>query len=135
MIVNWIGIVIGVLGLAFAAYQHSQRARVESVVRDTLRRLAGEMRVVFSNANWADLHFRNIGFMYLEAEPDLKRIRREALDGARDAPACTRQLALVHSKIRGIQQSLFKDSLETLPEIKSDDVLEAEKKLGTYSTA
>jgi hypothetical protein len=74
--------------------------------------------------------------MYLEAEPDLKRIRREALDGARDAPACTRQLALVHSKIRGIQQSLFKDSLETLPEIKSDDdVLEAEKKLGTYSTA
>jgi hypothetical protein len=72
---NWIGVVIGIIGLGFAAYEYYQRTRVEAVVKDTLRRLAGEMRVVFSNANWADVHLRNIGFLYLEAEPDLKRIR------------------------------------------------------------
>jgi hypothetical protein len=51
------------------------------------------------------------------------------LNGARDAAACARQLALEHSKIRGIQQTLFKDSVETFPEIKSDDVREAEERL------
>src|SRR5271165_5233411 len=100
MIANWIGVIIGALGLAFALYEYFQRVRVESVVKDTLQRLAGKMRVVYSNAYWADLHFRNIGFMYLEPEPDLKHIRREAFDGARDAAACARQLALEHSTIR-----------------------------------
>jgi hypothetical protein len=122
MSTNWIGPVIGFIGLVFAVYQYYQRTRVESVVRDTLRRLAGEIRVVFSNANWADLHFRNIGRSFIEADLNLIRIRQEALDGARDAAACARQLGLVHSKIRGIQQTLFKDSDETLPEIPSDDV-------------
>ena len=107
MTVNWIGIAIGIIGIAFAVYERRERAKVEAVVKDTLRRLAGEMRVMFSNANWADIHLRNIGFIYLEAEPDLKRIRREAFDGARDAAACARQLGLAHSKIRGVQQSLF----------------------------
>jgi hypothetical protein len=35
-------------------------------------------------------------------------------------------LGLVHSHIRGIQQSLFKDTIETLPEIQADDVRAAE---------
>ena len=102
---------------------------METVVRDTLRRLAGEIRVVFSNATWADDHFRAIGHKFVEATPDLMAIKRNAVDGARDSAACARQLALVHSKIRGIQHSLFKDSEETLPEILADDVKAAYRKV------
>jgi hypothetical protein len=119
---SWVGPVIGILGLAFAVYQYRQRARVESVVKDTLRRLAGVMRVVHPNANWVDSHLRIVGHLFAEASPDLTRIRRETFDAARDATACSRQLVLAHSQIRGIQQSLFKDIAETLPEIQSDDV-------------
>lgn len=120
--VNWIGLLIGIIGLIFAFYEHRQRTKVENVLRDILRRLAGEVRVVFSNANWADTHFRNIGHLFAEATPDLTVIRRRVLDGARDAAACARQLGLTHSQIRGIQKALFNDSEETLPEIQSDDV-------------
>lgn len=127
---NWIGVVVGIIGvvitciaLGFAIYEHQQRTRVETVVRNTLRRLAGEVRVVFSNANWADLHLRTIGHQFAENTPDITKIRHQAVDGARDAAVCARQLALVHSQIRGIQQSLFNDSEEEiLPEIQADDV-------------
>jgi hypothetical protein len=95
---------------------------VETVVRNILRRLAGEVRVVFSNANWADMHFRNIGYLLAEETADLTMVRKRVLDGARDAAACARQLGLAHSQIRGIQQALFEDSEEILPEIQSDDV-------------
>jgi hypothetical protein len=123
---NWIGVVIGILGLLFAVYERLQRVKVETIIRDTLRRLAGEVKVVFSNANWADTHLRNIGYLFAEASPDLGRIRTEAFDGARDAAACARQLGLAHSQIRGIQRTLFNDSEETLPEIQADDVRAAQ---------
>jgi hypothetical protein len=131
MIATWIGGIFGIMSLAFAVYEHRQRTRLESVVRDTLRRLAGEMRVLYSNAEWADIHLRHVGYLFTEASPDLNqiKIKRETFDAARDATACARQLGLVHSHIRGIQQSLFKDTGETLPEIKSDDVRAAEAML------
>lgn len=123
---TWIGalgVLIGILGLALAYYQHRQRTRVEKVVRDILRRLAGEVKVVFSNANWADTHFRSIGYLLADGTPDdLSIIRKRVLDGARDSAACARQLSLTHSQIRGIQQALFNDSEEILPEIQTDDV-------------
>jgi hypothetical protein len=122
MIAKWIGPVFGFLGLLFAVYQYRQRARMESVVRDTLQRLAGEMRVVFSNANWTNQHLRNAGHLFIEGNLDLTKIKHEVFDAARDAASCARQLALEHSKIRGIQRSLFKDSVEIIPEIPSDDV-------------
>ena len=126
---TWIGAIIGAIGLAFAYYQYQKRAKLESVVQDALRRLAGDMRVLFSNASWADLHFRKIGYMLTQANPDLIPIKQEALDGARDSAACARQLTLAHSKIRGIQRSLFNDSEEILPEIRSEDVVEAHRKI------
>jgi hypothetical protein len=126
MMATWIGIIIGVISVAFALYERRQRTRVESVVRDTLRRLAGEMRVIYSNAEWTNLHLRNVGHSFNGANPDLDRIKLETFDAARDATACVRQLGLVHSQIRGIQQSLFGDTVETLPEIQSEDVKAAE---------
>jgi hypothetical protein len=126
---NWTGSVIGIISFAFALYQYRKRVRVESVVRDTLRRLAGLLRVVHSNANWTDTHLRNVGYLFIEANPDLGRIRKETFDAARDATACTRQLGFVHSQIQGIQQSLFKDSEEKLPEIPSDDVKAAGERM------
>jgi hypothetical protein len=126
MIGTWIGVIIGVISIAFALYERSQRIRVESVVKDTLRRLAGEMRVIYSNANWTNLHLRNVGHSFAGDNPDLNRIKMETFDAARDAASCARQLSLAHSKIRGIQQSLFHDSVESLPEIPSDDVGAAE---------
>jgi len=95
---------------------------MEAVVRDTLQRLAGEMRVVFSNGNWTNQHLRTVGHLFIEENLDLVKIRHEVFDAARDAAACARQLALEHSKIRGVQKSLFKDFEETIPEIPSDDV-------------
>jgi|SRR6185437_10093883 len=124
---NWIGVVIGVVSILFALNERRERTKAEHVVRDTLRRLAGEVKVVFSNANWADIHFRKIGYLLAEPTLDLNGIRRQVLDGARDAAACARQLGLAHSEIRGIQRTLFNDSEETLPEIQSDDVTEAER--------
>ena len=114
--------VVGIIGLIFAVYEHWQRTKVEHILRDTLRRLAGVVRVVFSNANWADTHFRNIGSLLTDATPDLTSIRKRVLDGARDSASCARQLSILHSHIRGIQMALFKDAEETLPEIQSDDV-------------
>jgi len=125
MIVNWLGVVIGILGIGFAFYERRQRTKMESVVGDTLRRLAGDIRVIFSNANWTNQHLRTVGHLFAEANPDFTRIRRETFDAARDAASCARQLGLAHSKIRGIQQSLFNDRGETLPEIPSDDVKSA----------
>jgi hypothetical protein len=126
-VVNWAGAIIGMIGLVFAVQQYRERTRVEAVIKDTLRRLAGEIKVVYSNAHWAELHSRNIGFIFAEENPDLKQIKLEAFDCARDTAACARQLGLAHSKIRGIQQSLFRDSQETLPEINSADVIEAKR--------
>ena len=128
---TWSGVAIGVVGIAFALYEYRKRTRVESIVKDALRRLAGAMRVVHSNAKWADAHLRNVGFSFAEATPDLNKIRRETFDAARDATACARQLGIVHLQIRGIQQSVFKDIEETLPEIKADDVRAAEQMLPT----
>lgn len=125
--VGVIGLVIGVAGLVQAHNQSKARARVETVTRDTLRRLAGDIRVIYSNARWADIHSRKIGYLFTEENPDAKQIKTEALDCARDTAACARLLGFVHSKIQGIQQSLFSDSAETLPDIKSVDVIEAER--------
>jgi hypothetical protein len=123
---DWIAVLIGLAGLGFAYYEHQKRTKVETVVRNALRRLAGDVKVVFSNANWSDVHFRNIGYMFIEDPPNLTNIRRQVVDGPRDAAACARQLGLIHSQIRGIQQSLFNDSEETFPEILSDDVVAAQ---------
>ncbi len=68
---------------------------------------------VHSNARWVDLHARNIGHRVAEQSPDIKQIKLEAFDCARDAAACPRLLGTVHPKIRGIQRSLFRDSEET----------------------
>lgn len=133
MIATWLGTIVGVISIAFGIYERRQRIRVESVVRDTLRRLAGEMRVVHSNAKWVDSHLRKVGHSFAGPNPDLDRIKVATFDAARDAAACARQLGLVHSQIRGIQQSLFKDTEETLPEIKADDVRAAELMLPTSS--
>ena len=57
------------------------------------------------------------------------------VDGARDAAACARQLGLAHLQIRGIQQSLFNDSEETLPEIQADDVKDAQRQLTRNTVA
>jgi hypothetical protein len=126
---NWTGSIIGIVSISFAVYQYRQRARVESVVRDTLRRLAGLLRVVHSNAHWTDTHLRNVGHLFIQGSPDLTRIKAEIFDAARDATACTRQLGFVHSQIQGIQQSLFKDDDETLPEIPADDVRAAGERM------
>jgi hypothetical protein len=124
---NWVGVAIGFIALLFAVYEYRRRTRVETIVRNTLRRLAGEVRVVYSNAKWADQHLRVIGHQFAENTPDLTKIRHQAVDGGRDAAVCARQVALVHSQIRGIQQSLFNDTEEEiLPEIQSDDVKEAQ---------
>jgi uncharacterized membrane-anchored protein YhcB (DUF1043 family) len=126
---NWIGAVVGIIGvvitciaLRFAIDERRQRIKVETVVRNTLRRLAGDIKVVFENANWAELHFRNSGNLFAEDTPDLAKIKRQVVDGSRDATACARQLSLIHSQIRGIQQSLFNDFEEIFPETQADDV-------------
>jgi len=124
---NWIGVAIGFIALLFAVYEYRQRTKVERIVRNLLRGVAGSVRVVYANANWADIHFRNIGYMFVEDPPDLSNIRKQVVDGARDAAACARQLGLAHLQIRGIQQALFNDSEETLPEIPAEDVKDAQR--------
>jgi hypothetical protein len=126
---TWIGVAISVISLLFAVYEWRQRSKTESVMRDMLRRLAGDVRVVYSNAHWADVHCRSIAKSLTEPNTNLKLITQEAVDGARDSTACARQLGLVHSKIRGIQKSLFNDTLQILPEIESEDVREADRKI------
>ena len=125
MIGTWIGVVIGVIGLAFAFYEHRQHARVEAVVRDTLRRLAGDVSVMFSNARWSEIHMVAIIRLCADPIPDLMAIKKHAADGVRDATTCSRQVSGVHSQIRGIQKSYFHDDQDTLPEILAEDVKEA----------
>ena len=96
-----IGNVLTLLGLAFALYERRQRTKMESVVRETLRRLAGEMRVMFSNANWTNQHLRRVGHLFNEADPNLNVIRQETFDAARDAATCARQVSFMHSQIQG----------------------------------
>jgi hypothetical protein len=131
----WIGPLIGLIGLAFAVYQYRKRARLETVTKNALRRLAGEVNVVYSNAHWANAHLRNMAKLFTEANPDLPTIKKIAVDGARDATTCARQLALVHSQIKGIQESLFNDSAEILPDIPSDDVKEARRRIDEKKAA
>lgn len=116
---TWLGVLLAIAGIAFAVYQHSQRIRVEKVSRDTLRRLAGTIRVIHLSANWADSHLRNAGKLLAEVYPELPAVKKEIVDGCRDATACARQLAIAHSQIRGIQQTLFADDEEIAPDIGS----------------
>lgn len=87
--------------------------------------MAGEVRIVSKYANWTDIHLRAIGYEFTRDTPDLTGIRRRIVDGARDAASCVRQLGSTHSQIRGIQEAVFNDSEETLPEIMADDVRSA----------
>jgi hypothetical protein len=127
--ISALGVLIGLAGLLYAIYERKQRTTVEAVIRESLRGLAGTINVLFSNANWADTHFRAIGYLFTEANPDLTGIRKRVLDGARDSAACARQLGLAHLQIRGIQKALFKDSEDTLPELRTDDVKAAVARL------
>jgi hypothetical protein len=127
---NWISAVlhflnnekIAFIALLFALYEYRKRTRVETVVRNTLRRLAGDIKVVYQNAAWSEAHVRTSGNLFAEDTPDLLKIRKQVFEGARDAATCARQLSLVHSQIRGLQQSLFNDSEEIFPDIQADDV-------------
>lgn len=114
---TWIGVAVSALGVLIALYEWRQRSKIESVMQDALSRLGGDLRVVYSNAHWADIHCRNIRKSLLEPNANLTAITQEAVDAARDSTACARQLALVHSRIRGIQKSLFNDTSQVLPEI------------------
>jgi hypothetical protein len=122
---DWISVILGAASVVFALYEWRKRVKLEKVVRDTLSRLAGDVRVTSSNARWADQHIRSIAKSLAEVQPDLPEIRKRAIDCARDATACVRQLSLIHSHVRGIQQSLSDDSKDTIPEIQSDDVKRA----------
>jgi hypothetical protein len=126
---NWLGIALTVLGLLFGLYERRERIKTSSVMRDTLRRLAGDTQVVYSNANWAEMHCRKIAKSLMEPDPILKLIAQEAVDGARDSTACKRQLVLVYSRIRGIQKTLFNDTVQILPEIDSADVQDARRNI------
>lgn len=126
---TWIGVVVSAFGVLIALYEWKQRSKAESVMRDTLRRLAGDIQVVFSNAHWTDVHCRNIAKSLTELNANLAVITQEAVDAARDSTACARQLGLVHSRIRGIQKTLFNDSVQLLPDIESEDVREANRKV------
>jgi hypothetical protein len=101
-VIGIISVVITCVALGFAIYERQERTKVETVVRNTLRRLAGDIKVVYQDANWAENHFRRIGYLFTEATPDLTDIRKKVLDGARDSAACSRLLAVIHSQIRGI---------------------------------
>jgi hypothetical protein len=126
---TWIGVAVSSLGVLIALYEWRQRSKAERVMRDTLRRLAGDIQVVYSNAHWAESHCRNIAKSLTEPNADLKSITQEAVDGARDSTACARLLSVVHSKIRGIQKTLFNDPLQILPDIESEDVREASRRV------
>lgn len=132
---NWIGAVISLASLVFAIYERAQRKKVEAIIRDTLQRLAGEVSVVYSNANWTDIHLRNIVKFFTLDAPDLAAIKVQAADGARDAAACSRQLSMVHSHIRGVQKSLFDDEGEIRSEIQSDDVRDANRRASEWKAA
>ena len=98
MIVNWLGVVIGILGIGFAFYECRQRTKMESVVVDTLRRLAGDIRVIFSNANWTDQHLRTVGHLSLKPirillETDEKHLTVKT----GDADSCQERLGLTYS--------------------------------------
>jgi hypothetical protein len=120
--VTWISALVGIAGLIFAYIQYQQRIRVENILRNSLRRLAGTVRVIAWNAKWADDHLRSIAHSLGDEPLDLRKIRRDAVDGARDATACARLLGIAHSQIQEIQQAQFKDSEEILPNLKGDDV-------------
>jgi hypothetical protein len=107
MIATWLGIIITIISTAFAVYEYRQRTRVESVVRDTLRRLAGEMRVVFSNAKWTNDHLRTVGHLFNEASPDLTKIKNEVFD----AKIPAQEDVEVYSSMQG------QYSLTTMPKI------------------
>jgi hypothetical protein len=127
---NWISAVlqflnnekIAFVALLFAIYERRERTRVETIVRNTLRRLAGDIKVVYQNAHWSESHVRTTANLFAEDTADLAKIKKQVAEGSRDAAACERQLSLVHSQIRGLQQTLFNDSEEIFPDIQADDV-------------
>jgi len=131
---TWIGVAIGIIGLVFALYERHERAKIETAIREHLRRLAGNISVMYSNANWSDIHYRHIGSGLSEDIPNLVIIKKEAFDGARDAASCKRQLWILHSHLQGIQKSLFNDSEEILPKIMADDVQDAQRRLDESKT-
>jgi hypothetical protein len=88
-----ISIAVGVIGLTLAFYQYRQRVRVETILRDNLRRLAGEVSVMYSNARWSEGHMVGTAHLFVDSNPDLTAIRKHVADGVRDATACSRQVS------------------------------------------
>jgi hypothetical protein len=142
MIGTWLGVALGVFAIAFAVYQwrealheRAKRVNMENAVREHLARLSGSISVMYENANWSDVHYRNIGANLSDDVPNLVIVKRQAFDGARDAAACARQLSIVHTYLRGIQKSLFKEATDDiLPEILADDVKAAQNRTTTNKT-
>ena len=64
------------------------------MIKEYLRHLAGAERVVFTNANWTDLHVRTIAAELSQANPDILKIRKEMVDTPRDATTTKRWAVL-----------------------------------------
>jgi hypothetical protein len=126
---NWIGVIIGVISLCIAYRQYTERIKVEKAVRDGLARLAGTIQVIYSNAKWSEAHMRTIAKMLTDEMPKVPSVSKEAVDGARDATTCERQLYLALNQIEGIQMLLFNEAEEILPNGDSDDIKWARSRL------
>jgi hypothetical protein len=96
VVASLLGALVGVIAAGFAVFEYRKRVKTEQLTKAILRHLAGDLRVVFSNANWVDNHFRRIAHLFAEEQPYLKEIKNRVVDGSRDAAACSRQLAIAH---------------------------------------
>jgi hypothetical protein len=122
---------LGIAGLLYAQWQCHERAKLEAVVKDTFQRLAGDIRTISQNALGADAHFCEIAIELSKAEPNLELLREKLVFELRDGAASARQLSLFHSRLKGVQYSLFNDDLEIVSELSSDQTHSAKQPLVT----
>jgi len=104
-----LGFLVGLAGLFIAWMTNREKKRLEKLIHKELCGLAGNIKRIRENPDWADIHFGEIQAraLKLERNEDVDGILQHTLLGARDATASVRMMDILLNQVLALQEDMF----------------------------